>query len=127
MRIKNRAYVFLLLFCVFSIGVTNGNPLEPIRNDREYWTCYDYSFNYANQNPEWGILTISNNKFFYGSCHNVNYKIDGDKLIIYDDSNHYNYTIKNFQHDTTQYYYFWINEEPLRNWKFLIDNRNVVI
>jgi hypothetical protein len=127
MRTKIFCYVFLLLICVCSIGVASAEPLNPIRPSVDSWTCYDHSLNYANENPDWEILTLSTSRFFYGSCHNVNYKIDGDKLIITDVSNHCNYTINNFQYNDRQYYHFWIDEYPIRNWRFLRDNRNVVM
>jgi hypothetical protein len=115
---------------VSAIPYQSGN-FDPIRPDKDTWVCYDYSINYARENPEWGVVTISDNPCFYGISHCVNWKISNNNLILYDSQ----YDIKNeFPIDNVcliecnnwfkpAYYKFWsIDKTPLRNYIRLQEN-----
>ena len=97
------------------------------RSDRvEYWTCYDYSVDFEKNNPVWDCVTISNHRFFYGVSHMVNYRMyDNTTIIIYDGLLDNMYYINNWQWDY-DYYHFWLDGTPWRNYRYLLDNREVV-
>jgi len=89
-------------------------------------TCYDYSMNYSELNPDWKVLAMSDNKFFLGSCHYCNYRyVDKDVIEIHDGLYDMNYTFVGWQ--LSGYYHFWMNETPVRNYCRLYDNRNAVL
>ena len=89
------------------------------------YVCYDYSVNFMQHNPDWGCVTMSDQRFFYGVSHMVNFKIgDNNSIDIHDGMWGLNYTIENI-HNNTRYYHFWPkNSTPIRTYKFLRDNRN---
>jgi hypothetical protein len=104
---------------------------DPVRPDEDTWSCYDYSINYARENPEWGVVTLSNNPCFYGQSHYVNWKVENDMLYLYDSQ----YNVKcGFEIDKLCmmecnewfkpcYYKFWsVDETPHRNYRILQDN-----
>lgn len=131
-----RRYVFLVLFVLLSSGVVSAIPyqsgnFDPVRPDEDMWSCYDYSINYARDNPEWGVVTLSNNPCFYGVSHCVNWKIDGGELCIYDVMYDVRSTYPIDRESLKEcngcfdncYYKFWsADETPLRNYKRLYDN-----
>ena len=134
-------YVFLVVFLLASLygGVANATPyqygsFDPVREDVESWVCYDYSIDYARNNPEWGIVTISNNKYFYIRSHMVNYKIVEDEIYLYDSQSNIQCSFP-LENDCLNecnnwvypaYYKFWSTDEtPLRNYNRLQDNRQV--
>ena len=100
-----------------------------IRSDRvEGWDCVGYSLDFAEHNPEWGVVTISRTPDFCPTSHMINYIMyDVDRLIIYDGLLDNMYYINGWQWDTSDYYHFWIDgEQPVRTYGRLIDNRGVV-
>lgn len=135
-----RVYVFLALFVVLTLGVEVGlaqpyqsGNFDSVRPNVDSWVCYDYAINYARENPEWGVVAISNNPCFYGIAHMVNYKIENNTLQMYDSQ----YNVRfHTELDTNlncmkignawfapSYYKFWsVDETPLRNYKRLQDN-----
>ena len=99
---------------------------DPIRPDVDTWTCYDHSLDYAKNNPEWGVLTISDHRFFQGQSHMVNFLIEDNVMYIHDGLYDIDYTYSNYQL-APEYFHFWDNDEiPKRNYYYLIDNRDVV-
>jgi len=95
---------------------------------QEKWTCYDWSVNFARENPEWGIVTVSDNMWFNsnaGFSHMVNYQIiDNETLLIHDGLYKNDYILAGWQ--LQGYYHFWVNETPVRNYIVMQDNRNII-
>lgn len=99
---------------------------NPIRENKEAWTCYDYALNFSENNPDWGTVGLSDNRYFKGYGHLVNYKyINNNTLLIHDEANGCEYRYVNWQLDG--YFHFFINETPRRHYKWLVDNRELVI
>jgi hypothetical protein len=89
-------------------------------------TCYDYSVEYAKNHPGWGCVTMSTNSLFKGSSHIVNYQLLKDNgLHIHDETNGSDYIIYGWEH--SGYWHFWINEKPVRSYRFLQDNSQMAI
>jgi hypothetical protein len=133
MKSKLFAVAVLLLISVSgALGAPINDYIDTLeqtvdRSERvERWTCYDYSVDFENNNPDWDCVTISNHRFFYGRSHMVNYQFyTGAQMIVYDgllDNLHY---VNNWQWDT-DYYHFWLDSTPWRNYRYLLDNREVV-
>lgn len=136
--IQMKGYVFLVLFCIATLhsGVANAAPyqygsFDPVREDVEAWVCYDYSIDYARNNPEWGVVTVSNNPHFYGLSHMVNYKIADDEIYFYDSQHNIkcSFDIENDYLTESNYwfhpayYHFWSTDEtPMRNYRRLQEN-----
>jgi len=102
---------------------------DPVRPNKSAWVCYDYSINYAREHPEWGVVTMSDNPNFYGISHMVNYKIVNGTMLIHDEMNDYNCyfrfdnrTTNNPYYEQTYYKFYTVNETPLRNYKYMVDN-----
>lgn len=111
----------LVTLFISSIGAVTITP-----KSMEYWTCVDYSTDFTNNNPDWGIVTISNNQYFHGVSHMVNYKVmDSESIEIHDGMYEYDYELHDWKNDG-RFYHFWINEKPVRNYRFLWDNRGVL-
>lgn len=133
MRVKLFAIAALLLMSVSgALGAPINNYVDTLeqninRSERvEQWTCYDYSVDFEKNNPEWDCVTISNYKFFYISSHMVNYQMyDNTTMIVYDGLLDNLYYINNWQWDYN-YYHFWLDSTPWRNYRFLLDNRGVI-
>lgn len=133
MKIK---FVLIAVLLLVSVNSALGAPINDYvgaleqtvnRSDRvDYWTCYDYSVDFEKNNPEWDTVTISKHKFFYGVSHMVNYQMyDDAKMIIYDGLYDNIYWVNNWQWDYN-YYHFWLDSTPVRNYRYLLDNRGVV-
>lgn len=91
----------------------------------ENWTCYDYAKNYTEVNPEWGRVTISENMYFRGTSHLVNYKVlNNDTLLIHDGMRDSDYILAGWKNGG--FYHFWIDETPVRNYSIMRDNRAVL-
>lgn len=92
------------------------------------WTCYDYSVDYHNKHSDWGMVTIGG-RFFKTDSHIVNYKIlnNGETLLIHDGLNNAEFPCYAW-YKTGQSYHFWVNgEKPVRTYKYLKDNRDVIL
>jgi hypothetical protein len=90
-------------------------------------TCYDFSIEYSKNNPDWGVVTLSNNCLFRGVSHDVNYKLnktDGS-LDIHDGLYSLDYTIYDWHN--VYFYHFWVDQTPIRTYNFLRDNKDVVL
>jgi hypothetical protein len=100
-----------------------------ISKSQEYWTCVDYSKNFTERNPEWGMVTLSDNQLFHGTSHMLNYKIldNGQTLLIHDGMQHADYKDSGW-YISQSYYHFWQKDEtPARTYKFLRDNRQIIL
>lgn len=114
----------LIFFLLIAPAVTT---FDPIRPNKDYWTCYDHSLNYSKHNPDpdWGLVTMSTHPYFRGVPHVVNYKkMNNDSLLIHDGTINSTYILAGWKNGG--YYHFWGNETPPRNYKFLRDNRHVI-
>jgi len=133
MRIKLFVVAVLLLISVSgALGAPINDYIDSLeqninRSERvDYWTCYDYSVDFGKNNPDWDCVTISNHRFFYGVSHMVNYQMhDNTTMIVYDGLLDNMYWINNWQWDY-DYYHFWLDNTPWRNYQYLLDNREVV-
>ena len=91
------------------------------------WTCYDYSVNFAQTHPGWGCVTISDNRYFKGTSHMVNCKVVSlDTLRIHDELYHGDYLLYNWE-ISKQFYHFWVESSPIRNYMILDDNREIIV
>lgn len=112
--------------CVFAKIESEINRSERV----DHWTCYDYSVDFAKNNPDFGVVTVSRSPEFEGISHMTNYHFyDNETMIVYDGLLDKLYFIHNLQWDVEDYnyYYFWIDETPTRECVDMIDNRDVVI
>ena len=108
------AIVFLLL-----ISPVNAVSVKPVAE--ESYTCYDYSVAYAREHPDWGIVTMSDNQYFRGVSHMVNYQLtESGSLNIHDGLYKTDYTCYEWQ--GYKFYHFWTEGTPIRNYKVLQDN-----
>lgn len=87
--------------------------------------AYDSAVNYQNEHPDWKCVTMSDHQLFKGISTIVNYKFIDGELHIHDAYTNEDYTIGDWQAYTN--YHFWINESPVRYYKFLIDNSEEVL
>jgi hypothetical protein len=127
----------LIICIIFSISSTSAGEIKdsidniekPERN--EYWSCYDYTINITENNPNWKPVTFSHNMFFRGTSHVVNYRMyDKNTMIIYDGLRECFLVIDDWYEEEQSliknkntYYRFWKdNETPLRLYKFLRPN-----
>ena len=102
--------------------ISPAQAVQIMPKPQEAWTCVDYSLDFAKQNPNWGIVTISNNQLFYDVSHMVNYQFtENNTLMIHDGLYQYDYELCDWQ--GTQFYHFWIpGETPCRYYRVLQDN-----
>lgn len=100
---------------------------DVIRPNKDSWVRVDYAVDFARNNPGWGIVSISYNPCFYGVSHMVNYRIlDNETILIHDEMHNAEFEVHNWFLDG-QYYHFWIDEPIKRNYKRLLDNRELVM
>jgi hypothetical protein len=105
--------------------VTPASAVTVVEKPKEKWDCVDFSTDFAQKNPDWGIVTISQQARFYGQSHMVNYQLNDDgSLNIHDGLYNNDYVFYNWQVDG--YYHFWLNEKPVRYYKFLYDNSEII-
>lgn len=114
-----------LLF-IFLLIIPTSGAFNPMRSNKEAWTCYDHALNFSNHNPDWGLVGMSDNKLFRGETHLVNYKLlDNNTILIHDEVYGSEYDLTGWQN--SGFYHFFINETPRRYYKWLIDNRELAI
>ena len=99
--------------------------VQVVPKPREAFTCVDYSLEFAAQNPDQGIVTLSSNQLFRGVTHMVNYQFSEDgNLSIHDGLYQQNYTLYNWQE--SYFYHFWMpGEIPCRSYRQLQDNSDL--
>ena len=121
------------LFIIAVAGMVNASVadtslhIEPV--SKEYWTCVDYSFDYHQKHPDYGLVSISSNQLFRGVSHVVNYKVidSNGTLLIHDGRYDADYIYGNWWNDQC-YYHFWRPDESfVRTYNFLRDNRDFVL
>ena len=127
MKLKWIILVLLLCLCAAHIATAE----QPIIRAEQTKECLDYSLEYQSSNPEWGILLISDNYWFKGLGHYVNYQISAEKvLFIHDDMTGADYSAWGWQYNGEysftqyhKYYHFFVNgEEPTRRFRFMKPN-----
>jgi hypothetical protein len=98
--------------------------VQIIPKTEDKWTCYDYSVDFAKNNPDFGIVTISDNQLFRSSTgysHMVNYKVVSENILqIHDGLYKTDYLLAGWK--TQGYYHFWLEGTPVRNYYVLQDN-----
>ena len=118
-----------LLLILVSAHIATAEPII-IRADQTK-DCLDYSLEYQVSNPEWGILLISDNYWFRGLGHYVNYQIDENKdLHIHDEMYNLDWSGRGWQYSgeysftySHKYYHFFVNgNEPQRRVGFMKPN-----
>lgn len=126
----------MLLSSVAGAVPYQAGSFDPVRPNQDYWTCYDHSINFARENPDWGIVTVSNHPHFKYGAHMVNYKIENDTIHFYDstwsnETKQYDYyvNIDNRKTDNPYFrpcYYKFNSPEktPIRQCILLRDNSN---
>lgn len=131
--------IIFLVGCLATISVTGTcealdvGEVNILSQDENSWTCYERAINFSANNPEWGIVLISNNKYFYGKGHFMNYKYDNSTLLLYDDYYKSTTTIIGLDQEPTNnshsnsYYHFYINEKVRRVFKYMADNREQIL
>jgi len=129
-----RAVLLSLMVLILVAGMSNAVPyqagsFDPVRPNQAGWVCYDYAIDYARDNPEWGVVTISNNRYFYGVSHMVNYNISNGDLILLDihaktiEVMPLEYVHEGMLGFNPAFYHVWdANCTPLRNYRLLMDN-----
>lgn len=123
MRVKNIIYIAFAALLLISPA----SAFDIVRPDKEAWVCVDYAVDFATNNPGWGIVSISNHPHFTGVSHMVNYRIlDNETILIHDEMYNAEFEVCNLHLDG-QYYHFWIDEPIKRNYKRLLDNRELVM
>lgn len=76
------------LFLIFLLIMPASASFNPIRPNKEAWTCYDYTMNFSEYNPDWGMVTMGKTGL-RGATHMVNYKyISENELLIHDGRNY---------------------------------------
>lgn len=114
----------LLIFLLFGNIVAPCNAVSVIPKPVEKWTCYDYSVNYSEQNPDWGVVTLSPNQWFRGQenvNHIVNYRFVDENIVeIHDGFWGIDYELNLTEREN--YYHFWTEGTPTRRWMVLQDN-----
>lgn len=105
--------------------ISPAQAVQVIPKAQDDFTCFDYSIAYAKENPDWGIVTISDNQWFWGLSHMVNYQFtENNTLMIHDGLYQYDYELYDWQ--GVQFYHFWLeNEIPCRDYKVLQDNSHL--
>jgi len=120
--VPRAALMFILLLALCS--PTGAVSVVPVSQD--HYTCYDYSVKFAENNTGWGIVTVSDNQWFKGTTHTVNYKIVTDNILqIHDGMRNADYLVGGWEKQG--YYHFWVNETPRRNYHIMQDNRQKLI
>jgi len=120
--------IFLLFVGTASAQLYQSGSFDPVRDNEEYWTCYDYAINYARENPEWGVVVESENRLFRGEAHMLNYKILNPEHM-YDATTETTVYYNNLKNHNNKFFKFYTDPDktPLRQYSFMTDNRDVVL
>lgn len=113
---------------------------NPVRPNQADWVCYDWAIDYARDNPEWKVITVSESPNFKHDSHMLNYQIDGDMIRFYDPywseleecEIYYSVEIDNMRMGNPFfepcYYHVWdVNRTPWRFYKNNVENIQEVI
>jgi hypothetical protein len=113
---------------------------DPVRPNQADWVCYDYAIDYAQNNIEWGVITVSEYPNFIHISHMLNYRINGSEIEFYDPywsellGSEIEYSVeiddmrmgnKYFQ---PAYYHVWdVNQTPWRTYRNNVENIQEVL
>lgn len=115
------------LILLFS-NVATATEFDIVRPDDAYQDCVSLTVKFCNDNPEYIPCSISNNRYFYGLSHMVAVKIiDDDTILIHDELRGFDTNGDNWYIDQSTFYHFWIDEPIKRNYRYLLDNREMVL
>jgi hypothetical protein len=123
---KNTKTILTSMVIAASIAFTGA--VTVVEAPVEKWSCFDYSTHFAAENSDWGIVTMSQNQWFRGVSHMVNYKnVTADSMEIHDGLYGQNYTLYDWQ-DQKMFFHFWKKESmPVRNYRVMQDNRYEIL
>lgn len=133
MSFKPLIFIFLILFSnVASGAMYQSGSFDPVRENRDSWTCVDVAINYSRANEDWGVVTVAGNPKFTGVSHMLNWQVIDGVLVLKDcsqpgislswDIPQDTDTRHGYEYDYT-YFHFWQRDEtPLRNYRLLKDN-----
>ena len=120
-----------LLICLILVGFSNvasASDFDVVRPDNCYQDCVSLTVKYCNENPEFIPCSVSGHRYFRGLSHMVAAKIvDNETILLHDPLLGYDSYGNNWMIDQTTFYHFWIDEPVKRNYKFLMDNREMVL
>lgn len=131
MNLPRILVIFILFVAVETSGASAGQ-YDYVVPPAELWGCFDYAMHYSQDNPDWGVVLISDHPQFrgMGNSHFVNYKIlYNSELILYDVESGRTSRYCNWQYDsyTFDYYHFYVNGEiPTRHFKYKLPNAEAV-
>lgn len=113
----------LLVLLTLVLLTTNVSAWQPVE-DTSKWSCYDYSFDYKQNNPEWGICVIGYNQYFRGTTHAVNYLYteDNKTILIHDAMLGLDYEVTDYKNDRDGRMFHFFENNGVRNYKFLYPN-----
>jgi hypothetical protein len=74
-----------------------------LASDESQYTCVDYAIVFSRENPGWGFVGISPDAGFHHMPHMINYKLENNTLVLYDNTYSMRYEIENFSCDTPVY------------------------
>lgn len=153
MDIIKQIVIIALILMIIPISTVSGenavdydsykDKWDLLYENKDDWLCVDYAVNYARNNPGWGMVILSPSPAFRYQPHMVNYRIDGNMLLIHEPQVNHTYEIEivngtmtvpfyeNFPNDFSSqwargtYFHFIPNEtKVLRTYYSLNDNRN---
>lgn len=74
-----------------------------LASDESQYTCVDYAIVFSRENPGYGFLGISPDERFGVQPHMINYKLENDTLVLYDNTYSMRYEVENFSIDDQIY------------------------
>lgn len=115
-------------------------PFSPVRENVDYWTCYDYAIDYSQNNSGWDVITVSKSPNFRPASHMLNYRINGGEIEFYDPywsafigyEIEYSVDIDDRRHGNKYfqpaYYHVWdVNQTPWRTYRNNVENIQEVL
>lgn len=109
-------------------NVATATEFDIVRPDDLYQDCVSLTVKFCNDNPEYIPCSISNNRYFYGRSHMVAIKIiNNETILIHDELSGFDMYGSGWSRDQSTFYHFWIDEPIKRNYKYLLDNREMVL
>jgi len=125
-------FLLIAVLLVGSIGTSSAFQYDYVEPPEYLWSCFDYAMHYSQDNPEWGVVLLSNNPRFklYANNHYLNYKIlDTGELNLYDVESGRLSRHWGWQYDTVtfDYYHFYaFGETPTRQHSYKLPNAEAV-
>lgn len=121
---KFSSLIIFSIILIASSQICYADEMNPVRDNIERWESYDYAINYSENNPEYGVVLVANNKNFNGLATFANYKFDKTDLILHDARYNITYVslIWKYENNGNFYHFYAKKEVPPRNYAFMTDN-----